>query len=138
VKYCPKCKTRKPLSDFWKNKTTTDGYQSWCKQCWVITTTNRRNGPNREIELRQRQNRHLVRSFGITLEQYEKLLKTQGGVCAICHQLNPGIRKLSVDHDHKSGQVRGLLCENCNRGIGQLQETASNLLSALAYLANWW
>jgi hypothetical protein len=60
--------------------------------------------------------------YGISLPQYEKLLRLQDGVCAICARPPRGKRPLDVDHDHESGRVRGLLCGNCNRAIGLLDE----------------
>lgn len=78
----------------------------------------------------------LKRMFGITLEQYNALLAKQGGVCAICRQPESVERYeyLAVDHDHASGEVRGLLCHNCNTGIGKLQEDVEFLEAAVRYL----
>src|ERR1051326_8652672 len=73
----------------------------------------------------------LLRDFGLTLEQFQNLLSGQNGVCAICKQpesaVNPRtkqIKSLSVDHDHETGKVRGLLCQRCNTALGQLKKTA--------------
>ena len=60
--------------------------------------------------------------YGISLSLYEELLQQQGGLCAICARPPRGKRPLDVDHDHDSGRVRGLLCGNCNRAIGLLDE----------------
>ena len=139
MKKCPKCKTEKPLTEFWKNKAMTDGFQCWCKDCWKVITTARRNGPNREVELRQRRNRHIVNKYGITIDEYESILNEQGGVCAICKQKNPTkIREMALDHNHDTGQVRGILCENCNRGLGLFKENQEYLNSAIEYLGRWW
>ena len=59
---------------------------------------------------------HLKRWFGITEAQYSKLLKEQNGVCFVCQTLPRG-RRLAVDHDHKTGEIRGLLCYYCNKYI---------------------
>lgn len=73
--------------------------------------------------------------YGMTLGDYKALLEAQGGKCAICGTTNPGKgTRLHVDHDHTSGRVRGLLCNNCNRGIGLLQDSAEVLEHALEYL----
>ena len=61
---------------------------------------------------------HLKRTFGITIEEYENLLKKQENVCAICKNNMIFKRKLDVDHDHKTGKIRGLLCSNCNGSLG--------------------
>lgn len=83
----------------------------------------------------------LQRNFGITLEDYNTLLEAQGGACAVCGKLNGSdihsgerTKQLSVDHDHKTGAIRGLLCNDCNRAIGQLQENPEILRKAADYL----
>jgi hypothetical protein len=74
--------------------------------------------------------------FGITPEDYDRLLEAQGGVCAICKRYPPHrrIKRLCVDHDHKTGRIRGLLCSRCNSGIGMLQDDEASLSGAIAYL----
>lgn len=83
----------------------------------------------------------LMKDFGITLDDYNRMLEEQGGVCAICKQPETifdrrigRLRNLAVDHDHTTGQVRKLLCTRCNQGIGNLQESADRLQSAIDYL----
>lgn len=73
-----------------------------------------------------------VKRFGLTPETYRELLAKQGGVCLICHRVDS--RQLSVDHDHLTGAIRGLLCNRCNRGIGLLRDSADLCRSAAAYL----
>lgn len=134
MKYCTGCKTEKPLQEFWKNKSVADGLQAWCKPCWKAVTAKRRNGPKRESELRQRRNRHLVNKYGITIDDYEKKLLLQKGVCGICFMRRSERHSLAVDHDHKTGEVRGILCENCNRGIGMFMHDLTLLENAITYL----
>lgn len=79
------------------------------------------------------------KDYGITLEEYERMLVEQNGVCAICREpetwrIRGELAKLSVDHDHVTGQVRGLLCCNCNHMIGKAQDSPSVLRDAAAYL----
>ena len=77
----------------------------------------------------------LRKLYGITLEQYQELLAAQDGVCAICRQPPRGKRKfLVVDHDHETGQIRGLLCVTCNIGLGALRDRTDLLQAALVYL----
>lgn len=82
-----------------------------------------------------------VKRYGITLSQFDDMVQRQGGVCAIC-RLEPlaGIKKhcqgFYVDHDHVTGEVRGLLCTNCNQGIGHLKDDVERLRSAIEYLNN--
>ncbi|CAB4217019.1 Recombination endonuclease VII [uncultured Caudovirales phage] len=86
-------------------------------------------------------NIELKKSFGITLEEYRKKQEEQSNVCAICG--NPEVdvdkkagrvRGLAVDHNHTTGQVRGLLCRGCNQGIGNFQEDLQRLKNAVSYL----
>lgn len=72
-------------------------------------------------------------NYGIDLEGYQDLLDSQGGQCAICGT-PPAGQPLQVDHDHDTGEVRGLLCRNCNLGLGHFQDELSRLRSASAYL----
>jgi hypothetical protein len=69
------------------------------------------------------------------MEEYDKLFEAQGGCCAICHRPDETFKKhLSVDHNHETGKVRGLLCGNCNTGLGKFQESLTLFDSARAYL----
>jgi hypothetical protein len=74
--------------------------------------------------------------YGLTNEGYDRLFEGQSGRCALCgrHQ-SEFKRRLSVDHDHETGQVRGLLCLSCNRSIGNLGDNYDSLLRVLEYLA---
>ena len=80
------------------------------------------------------QEHHLRHCFGITAGQYGALFAAQGGVCAICGRPPVG-KRLAVDHNHETGAVRGLLCSNCNRALGLLQDDESVVASAARYLA---
>lgn len=82
-----------------------------------------------------------LKLFGLTNDQYEEMYQAQNGVCAICssqewqiHGKSKQIQRLSVDHCHKTSQVRGLLCHRCNRLLGMLQEDLCLLKSIEAYL----
>jgi hypothetical protein len=72
--------------------------------------------------------------YGISRDQYLKAVKRQGGRCAICGAKNSGKRGLHIDHCHKTGLFRGLLCGNCNSAIGQFKENPSLLRNAIRYL----
>lgn len=80
----------------------------------------------------------LMKRYGMTLDEYAEMDEEQGWMCKICKSPTSG-RKDSplfhVDHDHATGKVRGLLCNNCNVGIARLKEDATVLRSAIAYLA---
>jgi hypothetical protein len=82
---------------------------------------------------------YLRRNYHIDLDDYLDIAEQQGFVCAICHKDNFQMSTnhsgaLVVDHDHETGEVRGLLCHNCNRALGLFQESVENLESAKAYL----
>jgi len=86
--------------------------------------------------------RKKLAKWGLTESEYEKLYESQDGVCAICNlpetalgsNKNSSVKRLSVDHNHKTGTIRGLLCGNCNTGIGLLQDSVENLQKAIDYL----
>jgi hypothetical protein len=75
----------------------------------------------------------LKRMYGITAEQYDAMLLKQDNKCAICLQEDKG-KRLAVDHCHKTGRIRGLLCGNCNLALGLLQDNPDLLNKAAAYL----
>lgn len=80
----------------------------------------------------------LQREYGITLDDYNRILAEQGGGCGICGVVaarsKAGGTRLHVDHDHATGKARGLLCDTCNRGIGQLGDDPERLRAAARYL----
>ena len=76
----------------------------------------------------------LKKKYSLTPEQYQALVDKQDGKCAICGQVQDG-QLLNVDHDHKSGRIRGLLCTACNLAIGGFRERTDWLARACAYLA---
>ena len=77
----------------------------------------------------------LQQTYGLSLAEYAVLLKTQDGKCAICG-VTPGERdkRLCVDHDHKTGEIRGLLCNGCNWSLGGFRDSADLLRRAAIYL----
>lgn len=78
--------------------------------------------------------RHLRNTYKITLEDFDRMVTAQGGVCAICG-LNPNPdRRLSVDHDHTTGKIRALLCGLCNYGLGAFKDDTLRLDKAIRYL----
>ncbi len=78
----------------------------------------------------------------MTIEEYNKSLKKQGGVCAICRnkettKRNGKLKSLAVDHNHKTNKNRGLLCYNCNTALGKFKEDISLLYDAIEYLKRY-
>lgn len=81
--------------------------------------------------------RHLETTYNITAEQYEAIKTAQGGVCAICQRANGRTKALAVDHNHETGEVRGVLCGPCNRGVlGHLRDSPDAMERAAEYLRN--
>jgi hypothetical protein len=85
-----------------------------------------------------RRRHRLKYGHGMTIEQFDKMLAAQGGVCAICagepSMANSRDRCLHVDHDHATGKIRGLLCNRCNRALGLFRDNAAVLSVAAEYL----
>lgn len=137
TKICTSCKKDLPLESFYKDKRVKDRRYAKCRSC--CNEYNRTTySPKLHKEIR------LKREYGITLEEYEMILKFQDGVCKICSMperakygnghVSGKIANLAVDHDHKTGKVRGLLCSRCNRGIGYFEDSPERLLAAAKYL----
>ena len=84
--------------------------------------------------------RQIFKVRGVTAEWYDETLAEQGGVCAICRQPESkfssggGLKMLAIDHDHATGKVRGLICQQCNIGIGALQDSPVLIRKAIRYL----
>lgn len=85
--------------------------------------------------------RRLMSQYGITVEQYDAMEAEQGGVCKICQRsesrygAHGRVKRLAVDHCHETGEVRGLLCQDCNTALGLFDDDPERLRIALAYLA---
>lgn len=129
-KYCPGCKQVLDLTEFSTMKVRS-GIASHCKTCnnqWSKNYSNTPEGKDaRRQSYKQNRDRHvdtkLRRKFGITLEQYKVRLDKQDGGCIICGRTTEENGKmLAVDHDHKTGRVRDLLCSNCNVCIGFIEK----------------
>lgn len=138
TKLCTYCNERKSMDDFHKvygSKNSPDGRSYKCITCDLKAHAEWRKKNRGKASLRDRKS--LVSSYGITLEDYDKMLSDQGGVCKICGGSNSeSARKnsLYIDHDHVTGVVRGLLCDRCNRGLGMFLDDPTRLLQAVSYL----
>ncbi len=75
-----------------------------------------------------------MKMYGLTIERYEQMLEAQSGVCALCGRTNKNGYRLAVDHDHETGRVRGLLCTNCNNGLGRFKDNPGLLRKAADYI----
>jgi len=90
---------------------------------------------NKIVVLARTRNWQLKNNFGIDSKQYEEIMDRQNGCCAICKRSQEELnRRMAVDHNHTTGQIRGLLCSNCNTGIGNLRDNVALLEEAIKYL----
>ena len=134
TKQCTKCKEVKSLSLFVKDKRLKSGYKSHCVSCGKKYAQDWKDNNKERIAI---YNSHYKREYkyGLTKEQYFKLLESQDNSCAICNTPQSELKQsLVVDHNHTTGEVRGLLCTYCNVGIGMLKENEDNLIAAVQYL----
>ncbi|RII18757.1 Recombination endonuclease VII [Streptomyces sp. YIM 130001] len=118
-KRCPQCEQTKPHSEWERNKSSSDGWASYCRSC------------------RAERNRvaYFQRKYGLKPEELEALLAEQHGVCCICLSAPAE----HVDHDHETGRVRGMLCFSCNAALGQFKDRPDAIRRAAAYLeGNSW
>lgn len=129
TKHCKHCKEDKHLDLFQKDISRIQGVRPECKEC-----TSKARKKRYSVDATRKHN--LDAKYGEdSISTYSNLFKEQEGVCAICKQAENGRYKhLSVDHCHTSLKIRGLLCNNCNRGIGLLQENKEILQNAVEYL----
>lgn len=79
----------------------------------------------------------IKRVYGISYERVRQMFIEQDGVCPICSNKFGGKKDMQIDHNHATGQIRQLLCQNCNRGLGIFKENTSTLLNAIKYLKRW-
>lgn len=134
MKTCVKCYKNKPLDEFALNKKSKDGRSYDCKKCHREYVTE-----YYKLNPRKSKSSSLNR-YGITIEDYEILFDKQKGVCAICSKPETRIctqgmvQSLSVDHDHETGLIRGLLCDRCNKAIGLFYHDLDLLTNAIEYL----
>ena len=113
---CSKCRKLKTRSEFYRASRKTSGLQSSCKACGKAFQNSIQG---KRISRRK----DLKKKYGITIEDYNRMLEEQGGVCAICGTVSPrqsGV--FSVDHDHETSRVRGLLCHRCNMGMAFMDD----------------
>lgn len=144
-KRCSKCRKRKAVEAFYKNAYAGDGLQTYCKQC--ITKANAQKyaaNPNHYKEIHRKwyakkhtegyrlwRKRALAKRHGLTVLQLEELEAKASGKCQICQR---EAERLNIDHCHRDGRVRGLLCRLCNTGLGHFRDDPLLLRKAATYL----
>ena len=119
TKKCYKCGEYKPISEFKVKDQKLGTVYTVCKACHAEYCYDRR----------------LLRKYKMTREQYNDLITAQDHKCAICHvPIGRVGKRFTVDHDHSTGKVRGLLCFNCNTALGYLGDNIDTLNNAIRYL----
>ena len=140
MKKCATCGEEKSLEDFHKQSRSKDGRQRVCKECNTASVKRwQKDNPERYAEyyksrdaIYSADSRKRAKKYGMTPEELSEFLLSTDGVCTICGR-HPN-NWLVVDHCHKTGKVRGVLCEKCNQALGLMDDNAEYLESAIAYL----
>ena len=151
-KQCSCCKEVKSRSEFYRNRSCSTGLKPNCKQCekkmaephkakmlaklkqWAIE--------NPELDKKNRRERYFKSTHGITMAERSAMIEKQNGQCAICGKVpvlspkpqNGREEALCIDHCHRTGKVRGMLCDRCNTALGIFQDSETILQAAINYL----
>ena len=129
---CFRCTTTKTLEEFALDKNRAEGRDYHCKTCKSFYEKE-----HSKVYASRRRDRYLKRTYNLSLEKYSQMEKVQTGLCQICRKKDPQGDKLSVDHNHKTNAVRGLLCKPCNTMIGGAQDDPNILKEAVKYLSKY-
>jgi hypothetical protein len=125
--YCSRCKEEKPVSEFTPVKGRTYGTRHQCKPCYAYLERHRKRKTN-------------LGRYGLTRAEYDALVAKHDGLCDICRKPETKVSKygsphdLSIDHCHKTGKIRGFLCQVCNKGLGLFYDDPERLEKAAEYL----
>jgi Autographiviridae endonuclease VII len=138
---CKRCHQSKAETDFYPKydrRRQRKPCRTECKDC-----SNKRQRVYHKAYIRKVANgdpkwyrdKNLRSLYGISLEQFTAILESQGGTCAICSGPPMGSGTYHVDHDHATGQIRGLLCHKCNVSLGMVQDSVEHLQKLIDYLS---
>ncbi len=141
---CVRCHLALPLLEFYKRPSSPLSYRTTCRKCIYLQTKARLSDQERyayakkyrEDNPRAMRSYYFKYKYGITMDGYDSLYVDQKGCCAICGKHKDSLI-VDHDHDHASGAVRGLLCYQCNTGIGQLQDNVDILTKAIEYIKGY-
>lgn len=143
MKTCAKCKIEKSFSAFYKRKEGKGGLNSICKQCKIEynklprVVDIRRERDCDPKERKKHLDNYLKRNYGITSDQKKQMFDDQKGRCALksCGYRFMSLSDAHLDHCHETNKIRGLLCRNCNLGLGLFQDNKERLMEAAYYLS---
>jgi len=146
LKKCIKCQVLRPLEEFTPALRNKDGHRGACRICYRPYSKKynkewRIKNPGKERGYRDPavdSARQLLRRYGLSEDDRQNLLLKQKYLCAACGEVPSGTKPnssiLHVDHDHKTGEIRGLLCQKCNSALGLLGDNKGKVLKLLAYI----
>jgi hypothetical protein len=154
VKRCPRCQITKAVECFAKSRYHLSGFKSYCKECnrewsrkWEKAQP--KDGAHHQKKIkraavwyaengeyaRKRISEYaLVKKYGITVDQRDRMVEEQDGKCLICSAVFDEKNKPNVDHCHATGVVRGILCNQCNKGLGCFRDDTESMSKAISYL----
>ncbi len=161
TKRCSRCAQIHPAEFFCKDKNRRDGRHPWCRSCakegqrrslakpavrerqreyqrlWAQRPDNRtRRLAHQKTDAGKAAKRRakLKAKYGLTETKYNKIFTDQSGICAVCKSTFKSSKHTHIDHCHKTGKVRGILCHNCNRALGAVGDSSDILLALISYL----
>lgn len=132
IQICARCALVKPASEFGRDKGKKNGLRSWCRSC--DNEYNKERWRNSASMRRSNRYTNARRLYGLSKEEYDALEAHAGNACEVCGLPCNSGRQLAIDHDHATNRVRGLLCGNCNKGLGNFQDSPALLRKAIEYL----
>jgi hypothetical protein len=142
---CVDCKRTLPKEGYYWHKQRGNRHSASCRACYQLKRRGYQIDYMSRVGLKKQRDRYsqetrsieVLKSYGLTLEKYNQMLEAQSGACAICGDKQAKTKRngrFCIDHDHATGEVRGLLCSHCNRGIGLLGDNPEKLKAAAEYL----
>jgi hypothetical protein len=131
MKKCKRCNSLRALKSFFKDKSRKSGLHPWCKKCDDVYRRMWKK-KNPELDKLIRMKTKLKIRYGMTLEERNVLSRKQKNKCAICKK--KFVDTPHIDHSHKTGKVRGLLCLKCNVGVSNFNDSIIHLKKAILYL----
>lgn len=146
ARVCTKCGEKKPTSEFYRHKHSKSGFYSVCTKCTLKHQNkyyckhdqqrkeyaNQYRSNHRDTILKYNRDKRF-KKYGLTKDQFLEILDRQNNLCAICHKKPP----VDIDHDHRTGRVRGILCRRCNAAIGVFDDSIDLLRNSISYLEYW-
>lgn len=141
-KTCLRCDGIYSIADFGKDNSKPDNRMIYCRNCTRKINKANKSRPafkeSRKLKRRKYSDKErnwlLKYRYGITLEEFNNMFELQGRTCALCDSSKSDSKNFVVDHDHKSGKVRGILCSYCNRALGMFKDDVDILNKAIVYL----